>query len=98
MQAIDNLTRAVVTSAQRAYQQQWPSLHGLRENEAMSVDHFSKIFFSKDREDAWSIGGESKMKPEYLRWDPLYVLISMILSRMKYLCTREFCELLERCL
>lgn len=43
----------------------------IRENGAMSVDNFSKMFFCKGRGNEQSGGGESRVKPEILRWDKL---------------------------
>ena len=43
----------------------------IRENGETSVDNFSKMFFCKVRENDQSGGGESRVKPEFLRWGKL---------------------------
>lgn len=43
----------------------------LRKNKAMSIDKFYSMFFFKNKENAWIVGGRRKIKPGYLRWGQL---------------------------
>lgn len=37
----------------------------------MIIDKFYSMFFFKNKENAWTVGGGRKIKPGCLRWDRL---------------------------